>query len=140
MIRTFLDAGVLIAASRGRETHSHNSLRLLADYRRRMLTTVFVKLETLPKPTFNPYPQQREFLRQFFADPDIEWVSDLHAVAHIATVTAEQYGLGALDALHVAAAMYSHADELVTTEEHGKPIYRVDGLNVVHIRDFHPED
>jgi hypothetical protein len=38
-----------------------------------------------------------------------------------------------MDALHAAAALLLGADEFVTTEKPGKPIYRVDGFQVVPI-------
>lgn len=41
---------------------------------------------------------------------------------------AETYGLAAMDALHVAAALTANASELITTEKPSKPIHRVKGL------------
>jgi predicted nucleic acid-binding protein len=136
VIRTFVDAGILIAAARGYETHSQQSLKLLTHYKRRILTSVFIRLETLPKVVYNPYPLQRSFLNQFFSDPEVEWVSDLNAVANLATLQSEKYGLSALDALHIGAAMLSDASECVTTENRGKPIYRVREVDVRYIGDM----
>lgn len=44
-----------------------------------------------------------------------------------------QYGLAALDALHVAAALSVGAEELVTTERKTKPMYRVTGIQITSI-------
>lgn len=38
-----------------------------------------------------------------------------------------------MDALHVAAAILLGADQIVTTEKSGKPIYRADTLHVTHV-------
>jgi predicted nucleic acid-binding protein len=46
---------------------------------------------------------------------------------------ASQYGLAAMDALHVAAALELRADELITTESRSKPMHRVQVLKIVSI-------
>ena len=48
MIRTFLDAGVLIAAFRSRNATSTPVLTLLDDPERVFVTTDYVRLEVLP--------------------------------------------------------------------------------------------
>jgi len=40
-------------------------------------------------------------------------------------------GLGAMDALHVAAAMAVHADELITIERPTSPLHRVTCIKVI---------
>lgn len=71
-------------------------------------------------------------------DPALDWASDLNGVVNLAISESEQHGLAAMDALHVAAALLLGADEFVTTEKPGKPIYRVTGFQVVHISAFQP--
>jgi len=44
------------------------------------------------------------------------------------------FGMAALDALHVAAAISVGAEELVTTEKPNKPIHRATGITVVSIQ------
>ena len=51
----------------------------------------------------------------------------------IAEEEARKYGLGALDALHVAAAHLLGADELVTTEGPQKPLHRSRLVHVVYL-------
>ncbi len=51
----------------------------------------------------------------------------------LANQESRQYGLGALDALHVAAAYLLQADELITTERTVKPIYRTSLVQVVYL-------
>ena len=40
------------------------------------------------------------------------------------------FGLSALDALHIATALFAEVDEFVTTEKPGKPMYRVKDFKV----------
>lgn len=133
MIRTFLDSAVLIAAARGDETRSESALKVLEDPNRQILTSVFVRLEVYPKAAFNVFPLQRAFLNEFFMDPAIEWAKDLQAVVQMALSEAEKYGLAAMDALHVGAAEILRADQLITLERPGKPLYRVKHVEVVYI-------
>ena len=135
MIRTFLDSGVLIAAARGDSATSEKSLRVLESPERQLLTSVFVRLEVYPKVAYNAYPLQRAFLNELFMDPALQWASDLNAVVNLAVSEAERYGLAAMDALHVAAALLLRADELITTERPGKRLYDVENLRVLHLDD-----
>lgn len=116
MIRTFVDSGVLIAAARGDRDESEPSMRVLEDPNRRILTSVFVRLEVYPKVAFPSFPLQRAFMNEFFMDPLIEWERDLDAIVKNALREAETYGLSAMDSLHVAAALLLDADQFVTTE------------------------
>jgi hypothetical protein len=133
VIRTFVDAGVLISASNAHLSDSQFALRLLAEPSRRILTSVFVRLEVYPKPTFNRYLSQKAFLNDFFTDPTIEWASDLNPLISLAMSQAERYGLAAMDSLHVAAALLLETDEFITTEKPSKPIHRVTGFRVVYL-------
>ena len=133
MIRTFLDSGILIAASRGDLAASEKSMRVLEDPGRRFLTSVFVRLEVFPKVARHEFPLQRAFLNEFFADRSLEGASDLDAVINLAVSEAERHGLSAMDALHVAAALLLKADQLITTEKPGKPIYRAEGVQVMYV-------
>ena len=68
--------------------------------------------------------------------PENEWARDLNAIVELAISEAEDHGLAGMDALHIAAAMLLEADEFVTTEKHGRPIYRVDSLQVTYLGDM----
>ena len=48
----------------------------------------------------------------------------LDQIEKVARTEAVRCGLAAMDALHVAAAFLLKADELITTEKPGKPMYR----------------
>jgi predicted nucleic acid-binding protein len=63
----------------------------------------------------------------------VAWANPLDELVDRAEREAGRHGLNALDALHVAAAMMTGADELVTTEGLQKPMHRVTDVNVVTI-------
>jgi predicted nucleic acid-binding protein len=58
------------------------------------------------------------------------WVSFSDELVETAQQKAGKFGLSALDALHVAAAISAGADEFITTERPGKPMFRVKGISV----------
>jgi hypothetical protein len=49
---------------------------------------------------------------------------------------AAQLDLGAMDALHAAAALQAGTDQFVTMERPSKPLFRVPGLNALSL---HPQ-
>jgi hypothetical protein len=64
-----------------------------------------------------------------------EWFRDLDKIEAAAQIEAAKSGLAAMDALHLAAAYLSRADEFVTTERPGKPISRSSLVRIVHLFD-----
>ena len=60
MILTFLDAGVLIAATRPAGEAQDRALRLIADPERSFVSSPFLRLEVLPKPHFNGRFSEKE--------------------------------------------------------------------------------
>jgi len=58
------------------------------------------------------------------------WAEPDSALAGKAYSLAARFGLSAIDALHVAAALSVGADELLTTEKPQKPIHRVTEIRV----------
>uniref|UniRef100_UPI0030DABD17 hypothetical protein n=1 Tax=Brasilonema sp. UFV-L1 TaxID=2234130 RepID=UPI0030DABD17 len=46
-----------------------------------------------------------------------------------------QYGLAAMDALHITAALSVGAEEFVTTEKKTKPMFRVSSIKIISIFD-----
>jgi predicted nucleic acid-binding protein len=135
VIRTFPDANILIAACRKDREHSENAQRLLEDPCRVFLASVFLRLEVFPQASYHQYPLQRAYLNEFFMSPGLEWATDLNAVVQLALSESEQHGLGALDSLHIAAAMLLGADQFITAEKPTKPMFRVRNLNVIYIKD-----
>jgi len=60
MIRTYLDAGVLIAAARGKEPIAIRALEILDDPNRQFVSSIFLRLELLPIASVN----KRELVRE----------------------------------------------------------------------------
>ena len=129
MTRTFLDAGVLIAAIRGTPEIADRAMELLNDPERLFVSSDFVQLEVLPKAVYFRHTAEASFYRAYFASVT-EMVSVSQALVAQASEQAQQAGLAAMDALHVAAARAGEATEFMTVEHPGKPLFRVEGLTV----------
>jgi predicted nucleic acid-binding protein len=130
--RTFIDAGVLMRAFRGEEDLAEVPLEVLDDPTRDFVTSDFVRLEVLPKPVCYRQDDEREFYESFFAGAK-RTVHSSRALVQEAQYEAEQVGLNAVDALHVAAAKRARCAELVTTEKSTKPLFRVQGLAIISV-------
>ncbi|MBG1266619.1 type II toxin-antitoxin system VapC family toxin [Nostoc sp. WHI] len=131
---TFIDAGVLVTAARGVGDISEKALEILADSERDFASSVFIKLEVLPKAIYNRQTEEADFYATFFSAVTY-WARDLEKIIQDAHNIGCQYGLAAMDALHVAAALSVGAGELVTTEKPTKPMFRVTGIQVISIFD-----
>jgi hypothetical protein len=64
--RTFLDSGVLISAARGTDNTALNALQILDDSDRAFVSSIFVKLEVLPKAIYNGFPRRGCILSELF--------------------------------------------------------------------------
>jgi hypothetical protein len=120
---TFVDSGVLIAAFRASDRTGKLALEILDDPQRDFASSIFVKLETIPKPAFLKREEEHQFYERFFRRVS-KWATidvDLTASALDMGSTA---GLSAMDALHLAAAHQMRCDEFVTTEKVTKPLHR----------------
>jgi len=132
MKRTYVDAGVLIAAARGAEPISARAMAILVDPDREFVSSIFVKLEVLPKPIYLQRQIEVEFYEAFFAAVTV-WADSIEEIAAAAYQEACNLGLAALDALHLAAAHTVGATEFVTTERLDKPIHRAKSIGVISI-------
>lgn len=133
MKKTYLDAGVLIAAVRGTDEVAIKAMQILDDPGREFVASVFLSLEVLPKAVYGKRQAEVEFYETFFAAVK-HWVKTLTRMIEGARQHADTHGLGAMDALHVAAAISVGTDELITTEKPGKPIYQVTDVKVVSLQ------
>ena len=133
MIRTFVDAGVLIAAHRGVPSEREPALRLLRDPDRFFLASPFLYLETLPKALYYRNEAEVQFYRKYFERAIRYSFEDTAAISQLAREEAERCGLGAIDALHIAAASLAKAQEFITGEKPGKSIYRASLVRVVYL-------
>ena len=128
----YIDSGVLINAFRGVSEVSIKATEILDDSTRSFASSVFVQLETLPKSYYNKQLLEVEFYQTFF-DAVSVWATDLNQIIKIADGIAKNYGLAAMDALHIAAAISINADEFVTTEKVTKPMHQVTEIVVTSI-------
>jgi predicted nucleic acid-binding protein len=122
----------LITAFQGIQAVSIKANQILNDENREFASSRFVKLEVLPKATFNKQQDEAEFYETFFSAV-IHWATDLEEIIQNAEQLACTYGLAAMDALHVAAALQIQADELITTEKPTKPMHRVKSIQIISI-------
>lgn len=129
---TFIDSGVLVTAARGVGEDSEKALEVLADSSREFASSEFIKMEVIPKAIYNRKTAEAEFYESFFSAVTY-WDNDIEKVIQDAYHIACQYGLAAMDALHIAAALSIGAEEFVTTEKKTKPMFRVSSINVVSI-------
>ena len=113
-------------------------MKVLDDPERSFVSSVYVRLETLPNAVFFNREEEVEACESFF-DQVARWVPSSPELSTRAFELACQYGLGAVDALHVAAAEAADA-ELVTAEKPTKPMLRVSSPQVVSIRTAENEE
>ncbi|BAY31363.1 hypothetical protein NIES2107_32220 [Nostoc carneum NIES-2107] len=130
--KTYIDSGVLITAFQGIQSTSIRANSILNDANREFVSSQFVKLELLPKAIYNQNPDETEFYETFFSAVS-HWATDLEQITQDAYQIACIYGLAAMDALHVAAALWLKADELITTEKPTKPMHRVTTIKIISI-------
>ena len=127
MTRTFLDSSVLLRAWRGQDASP--ALAVMEDPQREFYTSQLVKLELLPKPTYEATPGEVEFYQIHF--DQVKGEAHLSRELGAAALRlAGKFGLAAMDALHVAAALQADCAEFITDEKPGKPLYRVRGIKV----------
>ena len=134
MTITFIDSGVLVTASRGVEDLSNKAISILAAADREFASSAFIKLEVLPKAIYYKQTDEVEFYQTFF-DAVTYWANDTEQVIQDGYDIGCKYGLAAMDALHIAAAILVGAEEFITTEKPTKPMYRVTDIKVVSLFD-----
>jgi predicted nucleic acid-binding protein len=133
MIRTFVDSGVLIEAYRASGPLAGPALAIFNNASRVFVTSEFVRLEVLPKPAHFGRSVEVAFYVRFFAAAKRS-VPTTKRLVSLAMQRAEQFGLSAVDALHVAAAEIGKVDELITAERSTSPLLRITTVRVVSIR------
>lgn len=134
MKMTFIDSGVLVTAARGVGEDSEKALEFLADSSREFASSKFIKMEVIPKAIYNRKTAEAEFYQSFFGAVTY-WANDIEKVIQEAYQIADQYGLAAMEALHIAAALSVGAEEFVTTEKKTKPMFRVSSIKIISIFD-----
>jgi hypothetical protein len=130
---TFVDACLLIAAARGGSELATRAMAVLDDPSRQFSSSIFVKLETVPKATHFKREEEKSFYDEFFADV-ATWAIANEALANGALEEACESGLSACDSLHVVAAKGTKSAELVTAEAPHSALFRTKIIPIVTIR------
>ena len=124
-ILTFADASLLIRAAVKPTATTFAAhlltLQILGDPDSEFVASEFLRLEVLPIANYFRKGRELKFYEKFFNNV-VHWADDSALIAP-ALALASQYGLGALDALHICAADQFGA-EFVSAEKPTKPIYR----------------
>ena len=131
LIRTFLDAGVLITAYNARRGVEVEAAQVLGDKNRVFLSSPFIRHEVCPKALFNKRHLEFRFYREYFQRATM--FNDVRLILERAGREAARSGVGAMDSLHLAAAHLLSADEFITTEKPRKSIYRTSLVKVVYL-------
>ena len=134
-VLTFLDAGVLFSVFSAQPGNAARALAVLADPARSFVTSDVLELEVLPKPIYFKRTDQADYYRAYFNNAALQ-VEASKGLLEAAFDAACLYGLAAVDALHVTAALVAGCHELITTEKQTKPIYRVPGLTIHYLADL----
>lgn len=102
----YLDSGVLINAFQGVGLVGIRAIEVLDNPAYQFATSQFVQLETLPKAIYHKQQAEVEFYESFFSGVTL-WATNLEQIVQIGNRLASTYGLAAMDALHLAAALWS---------------------------------
>jgi hypothetical protein len=93
----------------------------------------FVRLEVLPKPFPFRLQAEGDFYEAYFALVT-EMVEASPTRVRQAYAAAQQVGLAGMDALHIAAAKATGAEEFITTERPTTALFRVTGMTITSLR------
>jgi len=119
---TYLDSNVLVQAATGANRQIQmRALAVITDPNRQFVSSLFSKMEVIPLAIHFGRGKERLFYETFFRRVQI-WV-DPSDIYDNAFKLACQHALGAMDALHLAAAAFTKT-EFVSAEKPSKPLYR----------------
>jgi predicted nucleic acid-binding protein len=125
IIRTYVDASVIIvgfiANDLDRRTQVAHKFFQTPD--RLIIVSDFLWLEVMPNSLYYKRDDRVAYINKIFERS--EKISSNQTIIDKAISLATIYGLGAMDALHVASAIAGKADELVTFEKSTKPFFRI---------------
>ena len=127
---------MLIFAAQGTTEAAALALPFLQDANREFITSEYVRLEVLPKPTYFRNEVEVEFYNSFFR-LNTRTIPTSIPLLELAMDEACKVGLNAIDAIHVACAVFGGAEEIVTSEKITKPMHRTQLVRIVSI--FPPE-
>jgi predicted nucleic acid-binding protein len=132
---TYVDSCVVVAAFAGKdEVLARRALAIIEDEARRIVSSHFVWLEIVPKTERYGQASLLDAYLDFFGDVHLYVLASERLVRN-ALRLAGKYGLGAMDALHIGAALEAGCSEFVTAEKPTKPFFlvREGGMQVLSI-------
>ena len=135
MIRTYVDSCVYIDAWSGAEPDRTKARSFFADPNREFISSNFVRLEPLPKPTTKGYPDELRFYERLFLLVS-GWVPATDTIIDEAIAVASDCDTSGIDSIHIAATVVGMADEFVTTESDTKPMFKEKRLRVRRAQDL----
>jgi predicted nucleic acid-binding protein len=127
MISTFLDSGVLLTAWKGKDRA--RALAVMEDTEREFVTGQLVRLELIPKAVYHKQTAEARLYETHLSTVKGEEALSAE-LGREAIALGMKYGLAAADAINVAAAIRQGAQEFVTFEPPGKPLFRVTEIKV----------
>lgn len=86
-------------------------------------------MEVLPKATYFRSKVEFQFYEQYLAKATVIPATADHF--DLAFLLACQYGLSAMDSLHLTIAIETFCDEFITTERPTSPLFRVKQLRIL---------
>ncbi len=130
--RIFLDANVLLYAFKGKEPLAGKCAEILKMRGIVFLSSEFLKLALLPIPQAFNREKEQHFLETFFRETQ-DVAIDVERIVDKAHALASKYGLGAMDALHISAAVLGNAKKFYTMEKPTKPLCQVTEVKVISL-------
>jgi predicted nucleic acid-binding protein len=131
-LRTYVDAGVLIAAARGTQPLAGRALTLLEDPSREFITSDYLRMEIVPKPTYHRVIEELAFYDEFFRSASTVLPFDAELLNR-SFEEACRLGLSAFDAIHLTAAVASGCEEFLTSERMTSPLFRATAVKIVSL-------
>jgi predicted nucleic acid-binding protein len=124
-IRTYIDANVIIVSFNAAELdfRAQSAYKIFDDQNRLIFFSDYLLLEVLPMPIFFKDEKRSSYIKMLFKK--FNKIPTSQTTIDKAIGLAFNYGLSAMDALHVATAIEGKADEFVTFEKPTKPFFRI---------------
>lgn len=114
----------------GEDPRATQIVDLFGDKDKTIVSTSLVRLELVPKATFNGNKAEVAFYESLFGKVE-EWCEVNDGVVEKAIEFGCRHDVMGVDAMHVAAAAIANVDEFLTDEGEGKPLHRVTEANPI---------
>jgi hypothetical protein len=111
---------------------ARRAYNVINDPAREFVASDALSLELLPNAIYFDNRLEQQICNTYFQSVT-NWVNLSRALFDEAFDYACAHGLGAMDALHLAAALSAGASELITTEKPTKPLYRNKDIRVTYL-------